>query len=310
MNKDWLNSLEDKTTNNVKEFLKVLEIDFNNIIKICVSGNSSRVTTITTLKEVLNYKKFHSGAIIFSNDEISYKDRIIDEESFDFHLGCIKTIQEENNLEIGKYEALFLAGLNFFREQKAPIIIVEDAFSFIKDIDYNYYLLTDYSDDKTIYSYSKIDKKDYYLYPSELCSFSYLMLDYDVLNYGSFNALPYILGIYFINEIFPEIKNKKIRKIVNDIRPNLINERVNHNPRIVLNYIVNDIDLEVEVNNLKSITDRNVIVVSNIDSNINSYTLKDVNELNDIINGADTNDLIYIVFNKQFVKEIKRFFTK
>ena len=310
MNKDWLNSLDDKTTNNVKEFLKVLEIDFNNIIKICVSGNSSRVTTITTLKEVLNYKKFHSGAIIFSNDEISYKDRIIDEESFEFHLGCIKTIQEENNLEIGKYEALFLAGLNFFREQKAPIIIVEDAFSFIKDIEYNYYLLTDYSDDKTIYSYSKIDKKDYYLYPSELCSFSYLMLDYDVLNYGSFNALPYILGIYFINEIFPEIKNKKIRKIVNDIRSNLINERVNHNPRIVLNYIVNDLDLETEVNNLKSITDRNVIVVSNIYSNINSYTLKDVNELNDIINGADTNDLIYIVFNKQFVKEIKRFFTK
>ena len=193
MNKDWFNSLDVKTTGNINAFLKVLEIDFKNIIKICVSGNSSRVTTITTLKETLNLKKFHSGVIIFSNDEITYKNRLIDDESFEFHLGCIKTIQEENNLEIGKYEALFLAGLNFFREQKAPIIIIEDSFDFIKDIDYNYYLLTDYSTDESIYSYSRINEKDIYIYPSELCSFSYMNLDYDVLNYGSINALPYIL---------------------------------------------------------------------------------------------------------------------
>lgn len=310
MNKDWFNSLIDKSTGNIKAFLKILEIDFNNIIKICVSGNSSRVTTITTLKEVLNLKKFHSGVIIFSNDEITYKNRFIDDESLEFHLGCIKTIQEENNLDIGKSEAFFLAGLNFFREQKVPIIIIEDSFDFIKDIDYNHYLLTDYSDDKSIYSYSRINEKDIYVYPSELCSFSYLSLDYDALNYGSINALPYILGIYFINEVYPEIKNKKIRKIVNDIKPNLINERVNLNPRVIVNYIVDDSDIENVINRFKQSTNRNVITVSNIESDQVNKVIKDVNELTDIINSADINDIVYIIFNKQFVKEIKSFFQK
>lgn len=310
MNKDWYNSLSDISTGNIKAFLKILEIDFNNIIKICVSGNSSRVTTITTLKETLNLKKFHSGVIIFSNDEITFKNRLIDDESLEFHLGCIKTIQEENNLEIGKNEAFFLAGLNFFREQKAPIIIIEDSFDFIKDIEYNYYLLTDYSDDKSIYSYCKINEKDVYIYPSELCSFSYQNLDYDVLNYGSINALPYILGIYFINEIYPEIKSKRIRKIVNDIKPNLINERVNLNPRVIVNYIVSDNDITSVIDNFKQATNRKVIAISNIESNSVDKVINEVNELTSIINNLDINDIVYIVFNKHFVKEIRSFFQK
>ena len=53
MNKEWLDTLSYKVTNNIKEFLNVLEIDLNKFKKICVSGNSFRVTTITTLKEVL-----------------------------------------------------------------------------------------------------------------------------------------------------------------------------------------------------------------------------------------------------------------
>ncbi len=312
MNKDWFNNLEDKLTNNISAFLKILEIDFNNIIKICVSGNSSRVTTITTLKEVLNHKKFHSGVIIFSNidNEITYKDRLIDEESLEFHLGCIKTISEENNLEIGKYEAFFLAGLNFFREQKSPIIIIEDAFPFIKDIEYNYYLDTSYNEDKTIFSYSRIDSKDIYLYKSELCSFNYMNFDYDVLNYGSFNALPYILGIYFINEVYPEIKGKKIKKIVNDINPNLIYQRVNSNPRVILNYIVDESGIEETINNIKSITSRRIIAVSNIKSDIVNNTIKDVSEVTDIINKADIDDIVLFIFDKLFVKEIRRFFIK
>ena len=100
MNKDWFNNLEDKLTNNISAFLKILEIDFNNIIKICVSGNSSRVTTITTLKEVLNHKKFHSGVIIFSNidNEITYKDRLI----------CLElNSKEKDNNKIGSIDSIF-----------------------------------------------------------------------------------------------------------------------------------------------------------------------------------------------------------
>ena len=309
-NKDWLNSLENKETNNINKFLSILEIDFSNIIKICVSGNSFRVTTITALKEVLNTKKFNSGVIIFSNEldkMITYKDRVIDNESLEFHLGCIKTISEENNLEVGYFEAIYLAALNFFREQKAPIIIVEDSFNFIKDVKYDYELLTDYSNDSSIYSYSKIDKKDYLLYNSELCSFSYKNLDYDVLNYGSFTAFPYILSIYFLNEVFPEIKDKKIKKIIEDIKPNMIYERVNRNPRVIVHYITSDSNLKVEIDRLKSITERNIITVSNVSSD-GVITLKDINELKTIINGANISDIVFIVVNKFLVKEVRDFF--
>ena len=310
MNKEWLDTLDNKVTNNIKEFLNVLEIDFKNMIKICVSGNSFRVTTITTLKEVLNTKKFFCGVINFSDIDniITYKNKVIDDESLEFHLGCIKTIAIENNLEIGKKEAIFLAGLNFFREQKAPIIIVEDAFSFIKDIEYNHYLLTDYSDDKTIYSYSKIDMKDVYLYKSELCSFSFMNLDYDVLNYGSFNALSYILAISFINEYYPEIKPKKIRKIVNDINPNLIYQRVNMNPRVIVNYLLDSSDLDDSIKLLKDVTNRNLITVSNINSTSVNYVIKSVDELTNIINSSDINDIIYIAIDKLLVKEVRHFF--
>lgn len=309
-NKDWLKSLENKETNNINKFLSILEIDFSNIMRICVSGNSFRVTTITALKEVLNIKKFNSGVIIFSSEldkMISYKNRFIDDESFEFHLGCIKTIAEESNLEVGYFEAIYLAGLNFFREQKAPIIIVEDSFSFIKDIEFNKYLLTDYSTDESIYSYSKIDKKDYYLYKSELCSFNYKNIDYDVLNYGSFNALSYILAISFINDYYPEIKDKKMKNIINDIKPNFIYERVNRNPRVIVNYIVSDDEVDESINNLKSITDRKIITVSNIDSNVD-YKIKGVSELKDIINNADINDIVLIIINKFLVKDIRLFF--
>ncbi len=309
-NKDWLKSLEIKETNNINKFLSILEIDFSNIIKICVSGNSFRVTTITALKEVLNTKKFNSGTIIFSNkleEMISYKNRIIDDESLEFHLGCIKTICEEENLEIGYYEAIYLASLNFFREQKTPIIIVENAFSFIKDIDFKYELLTDYSSDEAIYSYSKLNEKDYYLYKSELCSFSYKNLDYDVLNYGSFCAFPYLLGIYFINEVFPEIKDKKIKKTIEDIKPNFIFERVNRNPRVIVHYITSDSDIDSSINLLKSITDRNIISVSNIDSKVD-FMIKEVSELDKIIKEANINDIVFIIVNKFFVKEIRDFF--
>lgn len=309
-NSNWLNSLEDINTSNVSKFLELLEINLNNFTKICVSGNSFRVTTITTLKEVLNSRKIHSGAIIFSDYDkiITYKNRVIDSESLEFHLGCIKIVSEENNLKVGKNEALFLAALNFFREQKANIIMVEDAFDFIKDINYDYYLLDGYSDDKNIISYSKLDMKDIFLYKSELCSFSYNNLDYDVLNYGSFNALSYILGIYFINELYPEIKPKKIRNIVNDIKINYIYNRVNKNPRVIINYLASDSDLNESIGNIKRITSRIIITVSNIyDSNVD-YVIKDVNEVKDIINSANINDIVYICFNKLIVKEVVNFF--
>lgn len=309
MNKEWLDSLDNKETNNIKEFLKVLEIDFKNVIKICVSGNSFRVTTITALKEVLNTKKFYSGVINFSDldNTITYKNKKIDDESLEFHLGCIKTVSLELNLNISKNEAIFLAGLNFFREQKAPIIIVEDAYSFIKDISYDYYLLNDYSTDLNIYSYNKIDMKDLFLYKSELCSFNYNGLDYDCQNYGSFNALSYCLAISFINEVYPEIKPKKIRNIINDVKANLIYERVNMNPRVIVNY-VDDNDLNNSILRLKSITNRNIIKVSNINSNEVDYVIKNVNELKDIINSSDINDIIYIAFDKLLVKDIRQFF--
>ena len=310
-NKDWLNTLEDKTTSNVKKYLEILDIDFSNQIKILVSGNSFRVTTLTTLKEVLNTKKFYSGTIEFSYDldsSISYKNRRIDDESLEFHIGCINTIHDENNLEIGYNEAIFLAGLNFFREQKAPIIIIEDSFDFVKDIVYNHKLLLDYSEDKSIYSYSKLDKKDIYLYKSELCSFNYKNLDYDVLNYGSFNAYSYILTLSFLDEYYPELKAKKIRKIVNDIKPNLIYERVNLNPRIILNYITSDNELADSINNLKSITDRNIVTISNLKNELVNYTISSTDELKDIINGASSSDIVFITFNKFFVKDIRRFF--
>lgn len=309
MNKNWLESLDNKDTNNIKEFLKVLEIDFKNIIKICVSGNSSRVTTITALKEVLNTKKFYSGVINFSDLDsiITYKNRKIDDESLDFHLGCIKEVSLELNLNISKNEAIFLAGLNFFREQKSPIIIVEDAYPFIKDIVYNYYLLNDYSDDSNIYSYNKIDMKDLFLYKSELCSFNYNGVDFDCPNYGSFNALSYSLAISFINEVFPEIKMKKIRNIINDVKSNMIYERVNMNPRVIVNYIL-DYDLIDSIERLKSITNRKVITVSNIESKEIDYVIKDVNELKDIINKSDINDIIYIAVDKLLVKDIRLFF--
>ena len=310
-NKDWLNNLEDKTTSNVKKYLEILDIDFSNQIKILVSGNSFRVTTLTTLKEVLNTKKFYSGTIEFNSEvenAISYKNRRIDDESLEFHIGCIKTIYEENNLEIGYNEAIFLAGLNFFREQKAPIIIVEDAFDFVNEIDYNHKLLTDYIEDKSIYSYNKLNEKDIYLYKSELCSFSYKNLDYDVLNYGSFNAYSYILALSFLEDYYPELKSKKTRKIVNDIKPNLIYERVNLNPRIILHYITSDSDLETSINNLKNITDRNIVTISNLESDLVNHTIRDTNELKDIINGVSSSDIVFIVFNKFFVKDIRRFF--
>ncbi len=304
---NWLESLDKVKTNNIGEFLKILEIDFSNVIKILVSGNSSRVTTITTLKEVLNFKKFNSGAIIFSLDEVSYKNKLIDEESYNFHLGCIKQISEESNLSIGYYEALYLAYLNFFREQKSPIIIIEDSFDFIRDIEFNYELVCSNNSDAK-YSYKNLDKKDYFLYNSELCSFSYKNLDYDALNYGSFNAFPYILAVNFINDIFPEIKDKKIRNIINDIKPNMFYQRVNRNPRVIINYIVSDSELEESINNLKAISNRDIVCVSNIDSSLVNYVISSTDELANIINSASIDVIVYIVFNKLFVNDIKRFF--
>ena len=307
---NWLNSLKKDFSGNVNKFLEVLEIDFKNIIKILVSGNSFRVTTINTLKEVLNLKKFNSGVILFSEDEekmISYKNKYIDKESFDFHLGCIKTIQEENNLDISYYEALFLAGLNFFREQKAPIIIIDDSFSFIKDISYDYTLFNGNSD--FLYSYNNISSKDLYLYSSELCSFNYNNLDYDVLNYGSFSAYSYALAIKFLDDVYPEIKGKKIRKIVNDLDCFNISERVNKNPRVIL-HLVNDLaDYNYYLDNLKNITDKNIITISNVKEYNPTHYILDNNEVKSIINNASIDSIIVIMGNKFFVKEVKTFFT-
>ncbi|MBP5445936.1 MAG: hypothetical protein J6Y28_07180 [Acholeplasmatales bacterium] len=307
---NWLNSLKKDITNNVVKFLEVLEIDFKNQIKICVSGNSYRVTTITTLKEVLNIKKFNAGVILFSEDLeniISYKNRSIDKESLDFHLGCIKTIAEENNLEISYYEALFLAGLNFFREQKAPIIIVDDSFSFIKDIEYNHYLFNGYNGD---YSYSKIDPKDLYLYKSELCSFSYNNLDYDVPNYGSFSAYSYCLALKFLEDFYPEIKQKKIKKIINDLDSNFISERVNFNPRVILHLAFNLDDYNYYLDELKKITERDIITISNNEEFNPNYLIKENEEIKDIINNAKIEAILVIIGNKFFVKDIRSFFKK
>ena len=65
---NWLNSLKKDFSGNILKFLDILEIDLNNFTKISVSGNSFRITTITTLKEVLNTKKLNAGTIIFSED--------------------------------------------------------------------------------------------------------------------------------------------------------------------------------------------------------------------------------------------------
>lgn len=305
---NWLNSLKKDFTFNIKEFLKVLEIDLKNQIKICVSGNSFRVTTITTLKEVLNSKKFSSGVILFSEDiekMISYKNINIDKESLDFHLGCIKTISEENNLEISYFEAIFLAGLNFFREQKAPIIIIDNSFDFIKEIEYDHYLFNGYNDE---YSYNKINPKDIYLYKSELCSFSYNNLDYDALNYGSFSAYPYLLALSFLVDFYPEIKEKKIRKVINDQDPLLISERVNKNPRVILHLAFDQNDYNYYLDELKKITERNIVTISNNKSFNPNYLIIDENEVKDIINKENIDSIILIIGDKVFVKDIRSFF--
>ena len=90
----------------------------------------------------------------------------------------------------------------------------------------------------------------------------------------------------------------------------LINERVNLNPRVIVNYIVNDSDIVDVIDKFKQATNRKVISVSNIESNSVDSIITDVNELTKIINNLDINDILYIVFNKQFVKEIQSFFQK
>lgn len=307
---NYIDSLKKDFSGNINKFLEILEIDLSNFIKISVSGNSCRITTITTLKEALNFKKFHTGTIIFSNDldnMISYKNRIIDEESFNFHANCIKTISEENNLEIGYYEALFLIGLNFFREQKANVIVVENIFSFLNDFKFDYNLINDFIENET-YSYSGLNERDLVLYKSELCSFSYLNIDYDPLNYGSFNAYSYALALKLIDDVFPEIKLKKLKKIINDLEPNYILERVNKNPRVII-HLTNEIkDYEYVLSNIKKITSRTIIVISNNPLFKPNYLIKDNEEIKDIIKSVDINSITLILGDKFFVKEVKKIF--
>ena len=71
----------------------------------------------------------------------------------------------------------------------------------------------------------------------------------------------------------------------------MIYERVNMNPRVIINYLVDSTELDESINNLKNITDRNIIKVSNIESNSIDYVIKDVNELSEIIKNADINDI-------------------
>ena len=77
-----------------------------------------------------------------------------------------------------------------------------------------------------------------------------------------------------------------------------------------MNYIVNDSDIVDVIDKFKQATNRKVISVSNIESNSVDSIITDVNELTKIINNLDINDILYIVFNKQFVKEIQSFFQK
>ena len=307
----YIESLKkDYFSGNVLKFLEVLEIDLKNYTLIGVSGNSFRITTITTLKECLYSKKFNAGTIIFSNDldkMISFKNRSIDEESFDFHANCIKTVAEENNLEIGYYEALFLIGLNFFREQKAVNIIVENIFSFLDCINFNYKLVNDYKEDEA-YSYSNINMKDFVTYKSELCSFCYLNLDYDPLNYGSFSAYSYALALRLMDDVYPEIKLKKAKKIINDIDPDYIMERINKNPRVILHLALDLNDYNYVVSNIKKITSWPVKTISNNPLFKPDFLIKDTNEIKDIINSADINSMTLILGDKLFVKEVKRFF--
>ena len=306
----YIDSLKKDFSGNINKFLEILEIDLSNFIKIGVSGNSCRITTITTLKEALNFKKFHTGTIIFSNDldnAISFKNRIIDSESFDFHANCIKTISEENNLEIGYFEALFLIGLNFFREQKANVIVIENIFSFLTDFKFDYNLVNSFIENEA-YSYSSLNEKDLVLYKSELCSFSYLNIDYDPLNYGSFNAYSYALALKLIDDVFPEIKLKKLKKIINNLKPNYILERVNKNPRVII-HLTNDlIDFEYVLSNIKKITSRTINVISNNPLFKPNYLIKNNEEIKDIIKSVDINSVTLILGDKFFVKEVKRFF--
>lgn len=307
---NWLNSLKKDFSGNALKFLDILEIDLNNFTKISVSGNSLRITTITTLKEVLNTKKLNAGVILFSEDlenMISFKNRVIDKESFDFHLNCIKIVSEENNLDISYYEALFLAAINFFREQKANNIIIENIYSFLECINFDYKLFNGYNEFE-LYSYSKISEKDLFLYKSELCSFSYLNLDYDPLNYGSFSAYSYALALKLLEDLYPEIKPKKIRNIINDIKPNYIMERINKNPRVILNLTLDKNDYEYIISSIKKITARHIIVISNNPLFEPNYLIKDINEIKDIIKSVDINSISLIIGDKFFVKDVKSFF--
>lgn len=311
-NIEWLNSLEDEYTSNIESYLEVLAIDFKKMTKICVSGYSERLITINALDEILNSRKFYTGVFKLSDkieEMISYKGRNIDKDSLEFHLGCIKKVSEEVNKPIGKSEALVLAAFNFFREQKAGIVIFDDCYFFLKeDFNFDYKLKATYAQNEDVYSYASYDLRDLFMYGTELCGFRYKYIDFEPLNYGSFCAYAYVLALSFIDDYYPEIKLKKAKKIINDLNPNYVFERINRNPRVILNHIQDIVEYNDAVENVKSASKREVITISNKEMFDSTYTIKDVVEIKDIMFGVSNDDIVLILGYMDFVKEVKNYF--
>lgn len=303
-NIDWLNSLDRTISGNANKFLDVLEIDLKNYYKIKISGNSFRATTINAFIEMLVAKKIDVVNVNYLTS-VNYQDYVkvgfktLDMDSLDFHIGCIKTIKEELGLDISFYEAMFLIGLNYLREQKLTYFVVDASYDFMDIIEY----------DKVVSNIDEIDNRDYKIYQSELCSFYYYGLDYDMPQFGPFMAKYIIPAIKLFSDLYIKHKPKKIRKVLINMPSKGLVERVNINPRIILNIIdSNDIDLYISY--VKETFKKNIVTVSNSDNYKSNYIINSKEELVNIINSVKTNDCLLIVGDSKFIFDIRPLFFK
>lgn len=309
-NIDWLNGLDKALSNNISKFLEVLEININSFYKIKISGNSFRATTIQAFMDVLSSRKIKNISILFRSDDIldniyvGYNN--LDDASIDFHIGCLKTISEEINLDISYYEALLLIGLNYARENKIDYVIVDEAYDFINVISYDY--IIDLNNRGT-YNLDSIDSKDYYEYKCELSSFAYQNIDYDLPLFGAYMGKYVALALLAIKDIFPKLKNRKIKKAIEGMNNRGMHERVNLNPRVVLNHMDSS-DLDLLKDLIAKATKKKVYVISNSSDYKPDYLCEDIDEISKVILNANINDFLLITGSYKFIKEIRPMFFK
>lgn len=315
-NNTWLNSLGKKDFGIINEALEALKNPEKMYKLIGLNGHNNLDIT----KEFLlsGFNKCHVGVIDFEDNYIKYDNIYLNDEDIEFHSGCVKRIVEEKGLNISFFEAILLIALNIFREKRMEFVIVKKNVEATEQLTYDLNICHEYDESiKNSISFSKentpntISSKEVFLYNCEMCSFNYEKKDFDINMIGSYNAYYACLAMWCINH-FLSTKISKLKKAIDDTICIGKMERVNINPRVILNIIENNYDIE----NVKYVVEKNyahkkvIFLVEKEFNLLDEEIITSEESLKNSIRMAKTNDVIFILGSKENIKKTRFLFRK